>query len=84
VLLCTIGLLINLSLFIFNLLPIPPLDGSHLLRNALPYNALRFYDQIPGWLGWILMILFGRIVLGLLLSPMLAFVYFAIRLMPGS
>ena len=84
VLLCTLALLINLSLFIFNLLPIPPLDGSHLLRNALPYNALRTYDQIPGWLGWILMILFGRIVLGLLLTPMLTLVYFAIRLIPGS
>jgi Zn-dependent protease len=84
VLLSVLGILINLSLFIFNLLPIPPLDGSHLLRNALPYNALQTYDRIPTWLGWILMIFFGRVVLGFLLSPMLAFVYIAIRLLPGS
>lgn len=28
--------LVNASLFVFNLLPIYPLDGSHLLANALP------------------------------------------------
>jgi Zn-dependent protease len=31
---------INLSLFIFNLLPVPPLDGSHLVRTVLPYSFL--------------------------------------------
>ena len=49
VLLCTLAILINLSLFFFNLLPIPPLDGSHLLRNMLPYNAVQAYDRIRGW-----------------------------------
>ena len=38
---------INLALFFFNLLPIPPLDGSQLLRNMLPYNAVQSYDRIP-------------------------------------
>ena len=42
---------INLSLFFFNLLPIPPLDGSHLLRNMLPYNAVQAYDRIPIWVS---------------------------------
>ncbi len=28
---------INLLLFVFNLLPLPPLDGSHILRHFLPY-----------------------------------------------
>ena len=84
VLICMLCLLINLSLCVFNLLPIPPLDGSHLLRNALPYNALQTYDRIGGWLSWILMIVVGRVVLGLVLSPVLALVAFALSVLPGS
>jgi Zn-dependent protease len=30
------GVLLNLMLGVFNLIPIPPLDGSHLLYHALP------------------------------------------------
>jgi len=45
VLLLYIAALVNLSLFIFNLIPVPPLDGSHVLRHFLPYNAGRIYDS---------------------------------------
>jgi len=60
---------INLALLIFNLLPIPPLDGSHLLRNVLPYNAVQSYDRIPFWVSWILMILVGGYIMRLFLAP---------------
>jgi Zn-dependent protease len=39
---------LNLVLMVFNLLPIPPLDGSHLLKQVLPEKAaekLVFFDQ---------------------------------------
>ena len=32
------SLQINLALAIFNMLPIPPLDGSKILRGLLPYR----------------------------------------------
>lgn len=67
---------INLSLFVFNLLPVPPLDGSHLLRNALPYNAVQSYDRIPFWLSWVLMIFVGGFIMRLFLVPALGFVLF--------
>jgi len=84
VLICMLAILINLSLFFFNLLPIPPLDGSHFLRNMLPYNALQFYDRIGGWLSWLLMIFVGGYVLSLLLRPTLSLVYLGLSLVPGT
>jgi len=65
---------INLALLFFNLLPIPPLDGSQLLRNVLPYNAVQSYDRIPFWVSWLLMILVGGYVIRLLLGPAIALV----------
>ena len=74
VLLCTLAILINLSLCIFNLLPIPPLDGSHVMRNILPYNAVRVYDRIPIWVSYLFMIFIGGAVIRALLQPALEIV----------
>ena len=68
-------------LFFFNLLPIPPLDGSRLLRNMLPYNAVMVYDRIPIWVSYLLMILIGGTIIGLLLRPALFVVYLALQLL---
>ncbi len=38
-------LIMNLGLGIFNLLPIPPLDGSHILENSLPPRAALRYRE---------------------------------------
>jgi len=65
---------INLALLFFNLLPIPPLDGSQLLRNVLPYNAVQTYDRIPFWVSWLMMILVGGYIMRLLLGPAFAVV----------
>jgi Zn-dependent protease len=80
-LLFSLAILINLSLFFFNLLPIPPLDGSRVVRNMLPYNAVQQYDRIGGWISYLLMIFVGGFVLRLLLTPALVLVFsFLLRL----
>jgi Zn-dependent protease len=74
-LLFSLAILINLSLFFFNLLPIPPLDGSRVVRNMLPYNAVQQYDRIGGWISYLLMIFVGGFILRLLLTPALVLVF---------
>jgi len=79
VLLAILAIEINLSLFVFNLLPIPPLDGSRLVRNILPYNAMQMYDRIPIWVSYLFMILVGGYVMMLVLRPALTLVYLALQ-----
>jgi Zn-dependent protease len=53
---------INLLLFVFNLLPLPPLDGSHILRHFLPYKAAQLYDRMGMFALIILFLLGGRFI----------------------
>ena len=39
-------IMMNIGLGLFNLLPIPPLDGSHVLENLLPPSAARNFMRI--------------------------------------
>ena len=64
---------LNVLLGIFNLIPVPPLDGSHVLRHLLPESLRRIYDQI-GMIGLIVIFLFGGKYLGILIRPVLNFV----------
>jgi Zn-dependent protease len=51
------GVLINLVLGVFNLFPIPPLDGSKMLLSQLPYNLAKEYEKIEPYGFIIIMIL---------------------------
>jgi Zn-dependent protease len=46
---------VNISLMIFNLLPIPPLDGSKLLYALLPNSAYRIRSFLERYGFWILL-----------------------------
>jgi len=78
ILIANLAILINLSLFFFNLFPIPPLDGSHIVRNMLPYNAVQIYDRVPFWVSYMLMIFVGPTLMTLLLRPALRLIYFGL------
>jgi len=53
---------INLLLFVFNLIPLPPLDGSHILRHFLPYKAAQLYDRMGMFALIILFLLGGKFI----------------------
>jgi Zn-dependent protease len=63
---------INVLLGIFNLIPIPPLDGSHVLRHMLPDSVRQVYDRI-GMIGLILFFVVGGSVIGALMNPVVSF-----------
>lgn len=60
---------LNLLLAVFNLIPIPPLDGSKILAAVLPDSASRVLDQIQQY-GFIILIVLSisgvlnRIIIG--------------------
>jgi Zn-dependent protease len=63
-------ILVNLLLFVFNLIPLPFLDGGKILTHFLPYNAAKTYQSLSMWmmigfffLGfYVIMILFGPLM----------------------
>lgn len=66
-----ISVLYNVLLFFFNLLPIPPLDGSHVIAHFLPPAVAVQYARISryGLLILVGLLYFGGNVLNVLLSP---------------
>jgi len=64
---------INLALFIFNLLPIPPLDGGRIVQSLLPYNQAVAFSKLERYGFIILIVLFMTHTIDAILMPVMSF-----------
>lgn len=68
-------ILLNIVLAVFNLVPVPPLDGSRLVSMILPYDLAIKYDALEPYGFIIVMVLVATHILQRVLSPVVEFVY---------
>ncbi|MEK7790566.1 MAG: site-2 protease family protein [Deltaproteobacteria bacterium] len=52
-----VSIVLNLSLFFFNLIPVSPLDGSKIIGRFLPSGANQFFERINPMYGGIFLLL---------------------------
>jgi Zn-dependent protease len=77
---CRAGLLVNVVMFVFNLFPLPPLDGGRILVGLLPMRQAVLVSRIEPWGFFIVMALvLGGVISTLWMRPLMALTYSAIE-----
>lgn len=72
--------LYNINFAIFNMIPLPPLDGSHILKHFLPARYAYRYAQIERYSFFILIAFVMTPVLTYILIPLQQLVWFIFRM----
>lgn len=67
-------MIININFGIFNLIPIPPLDGFHVLRNVLPYEMAEKLEALERYSFLILIVILMTPAISIIFVPMQRFV----------
>ena len=65
--------MVNIGLGVFNLIPLPPLDGEKIFRNLLPYNVKDWLDRNYYTLYMVFMILWVFGFLEVIVAPVISF-----------
>jgi Zn-dependent protease len=70
-----LGIKVSIYLGVFNLLPIHPLDGSHILEGLLPPEQSKAYSRLSQYGAFVLIILLFTGVLTAITFPLYAFIF---------
>lgn len=66
---------INIVLMVFNLIPIPPLDGHHILANIGGYKVANFYNKYYQQIRIVLLLLIFTGMISRIISPIINLIY---------
>ena len=66
---------INIGLGIFNLIPLPPLDGSKVIKPFLSYNLKTWFENHEGIFYVIFIALWITGIAGIIISPIIEFIF---------
>lgn len=73
---CKAGMLVNVVMFVFNLFPLPPLDGGRILVGLLPYRQAELVSRVEPYGFFIVM---GLVIAGVLgnlwMRPLMGLTY---------
>ena len=70
------GILVNVVMFVFNLFPLPPLDGGRVLVGLLPYKQAELVSRIEPWGFFVVMALvISGVITNLWMRPLMALTY---------
>ena len=72
---CSYTCVINIGLGIFNLIPLPPLDGSKILKNFLSYNAVNWFENNERTFYIVFLVIWISGLSSYILSPIFSAVY---------
>jgi Zn-dependent protease len=76
------GVLVNIVMFVFNLFPLPPLDGGRILVGLLPYRQAMMVSRIEPWGFFIVMALVvAGVVSALWMRPLMSLTFQTITLL---
>ncbi len=79
---CQGGVLVNVVMFVFNLFPLPPLDGGRILVGLLPYRQAELVSRIEPWGFFVVMALVvAGVVSSLWMQPLMALTFGLLHLL---
>jgi Zn-dependent protease len=77
---CRAGMLVNVVMFVFNLFPLPPLDGGRILVGLLPWRQAQLVSRMEPWGFFIVMALvLTGVVSTLWMSPLMGLTFSALK-----